>query len=169
MTTNKNNSKHALALACGNLAAGITSLPDKEFLLGAQTLTKAQVLAPLDAYEPATVTTATTRGAWSKAVIAERAAEIAAHAMIELLKPFLQARLGKSNPDLESMFGVAPVKPPKVTSAVKAAAAAKAKATRSKLHTLGPKQKKAAKAEATQPAATPPTPQPSPATKPPTA
>jgi hypothetical protein len=75
----------------------------------------------------------------------------------------IQSALGTDNPEL-AKFGIKPRKPPrKLTAAENEARAAKARATRLKLHTLGKAQKRALLAEsapsvapATPPAASPP-------------
>ncbi|HEY8090361.1 MAG TPA: hypothetical protein VIF09_21015 [Polyangiaceae bacterium] len=168
MSTNT-NAKAPLITLCNALAAGLQALPDTEFIASGQTLLKTAVITPLQTYVAATQQTAVTEAAWHASVQKEQAAEVAARAMIEEIKPVLQGRYGKSNPQLETQFGIAPVKKGQPSAATKAAAAAKAKATRALLGTKGSKQKKAAIAAATDPsAATPATPAPAapPATSP---
>ena len=160
MPTNT-NAKAPLITLCNALAAGLQALPDTEFVASGQTLQKAAVIAPLQAYVAATQQTAADEAAWHTAVQKEQAAEAAARAMIEEIKPVLQGRYGKSNPQLETQFGIPPVKKAVTSAVTKAKAAAKAKATRALLGTKGSKQKKAAIAAATDPSAgTPATPAP---------
>jgi hypothetical protein len=160
MPTNT-NAKAPLITLCNALAAGVQALPDTEFVASGQTIQKTAVVTPLQAYVAATQQTAVTEAAWHASVQKEQAAEAAARAMIEEIKPVLQGRYGKSNPQLETQFGIPPVKKAQTSAATKAAAAAKAKATRQLLGTKGSKQKKAAIAAAGAPSpATPASPEP---------
>jgi hypothetical protein len=143
-SSKKTNAKSVLVMLCTALIAGIEALPDSSFVLGTQTLTKAQILAPLQAYVASTLQTAADETAWHLSLQGEHVAEAAAKGMVELLKPYLQGRLGKSNPQLQTQFGISPVKKPQASVATKAKAAEKAVATRELLGTKGPKQKKAA-------------------------
>jgi len=115
--------------------------------------TKAQILAPLQAYVVLPSATAAAKTTYTKAVATEAEAKAAVVAMIEdVIKPLLYQLLGKSNPELET-YGLDPVKVPVKTVATKAAAVQKSQATRKALGTKGPVQKKAAKkAVAAEPA-----------------
>lgn len=172
MSTNTIASKPALVSLCNALVTGITAMPDKTFQLGGQSYTKAQVLAPLQAYVDANGKTTADEATWHQSVQEEHDAEASARAMIDALKPFLQGRLGKSSPMLQSQYGLAPAKKPAKTVAAKAAGIAKSQATRELRGTRGSKQKKALTAAAVQPAApalqpvTPALPSPAPATQP---
>jgi hypothetical protein len=154
-----NSSKQSLVATCNALITGITALPAANTVTTAgKTYTKAQLLAPLQAYAVLPSATATAKTAYTKAVAAEGEAKAAAVAMIEdVIKPLLYQLLGKSSPDLET-YGLDPVKVPEKTVATKAAAVQKSQATRKALGTKGPVQKETAKkALATEPA-TPATP-----------
>jgi hypothetical protein len=151
----KNSSKQSLVTTCNALITGLTALANADPVVSnGQTYTKAQLLAPLQAYVGLPAETAAAKTAYTKAVAAEAAAKQAVLAMIEdVIKPYLQTRLGKSSPDLET-YGLEPVKTPQKSAATKAAAAQKSQATRKALGTKGPVQKKAAKkAAVAQPAA----------------
>jgi hypothetical protein len=143
MTTKNSNAKSALITLCRALVSGVQALPDPTFLLGGQAIAKAAVVAPLQAYVDAAGKTAADEATWHIAVQAEQAAEATARAMIDLLKPTLQGRLGKSNPQLQTQFGLTPAKKAQPSVAVKAKSAAKGTATR--------RQKKAAVAAVTAP------------------
>jgi hypothetical protein len=165
VTTSK--SKQSLAATCSALITGLNSLTGADTVVsGGKTYTKAQLLAPLQVYVVLPTQTAAAKTAYTKAVAAEGDAKAAVIAMIEdVIKPYLQTRLGKTSPDLAT-YGLPPAKLPAKTAATKAEAAEKALATRKALGTKGPVQKKAAKkaleaqpaAPATSPAApaTPP-------------
>ncbi|MGH7297165.1 MAG: hypothetical protein ACRELB_19660, partial [Polyangiaceae bacterium] len=134
-TSSKTNAKSVLVSLCSALVAGVDALPDASFVLGTQTLTKAQVLAPLVAYGAATQQSAADETAWHLSLQQEHVAGGAARAMVDVLKPYLQGRLGKSNPQLKTQFGIPPVKAAQPSAETKARAAAKAKATRELLGT----------------------------------
>ena len=155
MTTNQSNAKAALVTLCNALITGIGALPDKTFLLGGQTFTKAQVVAPLQAFVDSAAKTAADEAAWHASLLEERTDEAAARVMIAALKPMLQGRLGKRSPLLQSQFGLAPAKTVQKTVAAKATGIAKSKATRAVRGTKGPKQKKALTAPVAPPAAPP--------------
>jgi hypothetical protein len=155
LTTNQSNTKAAFIAICNALITGIDALPDKTFLLGGQTYTKAQVVAPLQTVVDAAGKAAADEATWHSSVQDEHDAEAAAREMVDALKPFLQGRLGKSNPLLRSQFGLAPVKTAQKTVAAKATGIAKSLATRAIRGTRGSKQKKALTAEAAPPAAPP--------------
>jgi hypothetical protein len=155
-----NTPKQDLVATCNAI---ITNLPAElgkgTVQADGETYTAAQLLAPLKAYVPLPPATANAKAAYSKAVDAEAAAKEAAVTMIEdVIKPYLQLKLGKSSTDLET-YGLEPAKTPQKSAAVKAAAAQKGQATRKALGTKGPVQKKAAKkaleAQPANPAALP--------------
>jgi hypothetical protein len=159
MAANNTHTKTKFIAFCTTLAAGVTAMADTTFLLGGKSLTKAEVVGPLDAYVAATAQTAQDKTTYETSLQQERAAEEAARGIVDQLKPFLQGRLGKSNPALETQFGIAPQKKAQKTVAVKAGAIAKSKATGAVRGTQGAKQKKALIAS---PAQTPPAAAPSP-------
>ena len=153
---NLNSTKQSLVTLCNALNTGLTALPAANTVTSAgTTYTKAQLLAPLQAYVVLPSATAAAKTAYTKAVVTEAEAKAAVVAMIEdVIKPLLYQLLGKSSPDLET-YGLDPVKVPVKTVATKAAAVQKSQATRKALGTKGPVQKKAAKKAV---AATPATP-----------
>lgn len=81
MTTNSNSTKATLVSLCNALVTGITAMPDKTFLLGGQSYTKAQVLAPLQAYVDANAKTTADEATWHQSVQEEHDAEASARAM----------------------------------------------------------------------------------------
>ena len=154
-----NSSKQSLVSTCNALITGLTALPAADNVVSAgKAYTKAQLLAPLQAYVVLPTATAAAKTTYTKAVAAEGEAKEAVVAMIEdILKPFLYQLLGKSSPDLET-YGLEPVKTPEKTVATKAAAVQKSQATRKALGTKGPVQKAAAKKALEGEPATPATP-----------
>jgi hypothetical protein len=144
--TVQNSSKQSLVATCNALVTGLTGLANADTIVSAgQTYTKAQLLAPLQAYVVLPPATAAAKTTYTKAVAAEAEAKAAVVLMIEdVIKPYLYQRLGKNSPDLET-YGLPPVKVPEKTVATKAAAAQKSQATRKALGTKGPVQKKTAK------------------------
>ncbi len=129
-----------------------------------QTYTKAQMLAPLLAYQPLPGKTQAAKTAYNQALEAEDGARAAAVTMTdEVIVPYLRTRFGKDSPVLET-YGIAPQQPAQKSAATKAAAAQKRATTRKALGTLGTQQKKAAKKVlAAKPAEAPATPPASPA------
>jgi len=112
----------------------------------------------------------TTRAEWRAAVAADKAERAKRKVFLSGLKQALRVAFG-GQIDVLTDFGLAPRKPRKVlTPQEKAAAAAKAKATRAARHTMGAKQKAKIKGTEPQganpPAATPPAPPATPAAPP---
>lgn len=144
--TTINSSKLSLVSTCSAIIQGINALSGADTVTtNGTTYTKAQLLAPLVAYVPLPAQTAVAKAAYTKATAAEAVARAAVVDMIEhAIKPYLQGRLGKSSPELET-YGIPPAKAPQTTAATKAAAAQKSQATRKALGTKGTTQKKAAK------------------------
>ena len=155
MTSNRSNTKLEFSTQCSTMATGVLALPDKTLMVDDQSMTKPDAAAPLQAYVAATAQTASDKAAYNRSLQAEKLAEAAARERYDQLKPFLQGRFGKSNPILETTYGVVPVKTTQKPVAVRAAAAAKALSTRAANHTMGPKQKKAAKKAPAQPPSKP--------------
>ncbi len=119
--------------------AGIDS-----FVLGKQTIARADLLSRFQARIDAAHAVKTSRAALQKLVADERAADASVKPVRALMKSYLQARYGKASPELQS-FGFAQTRAGKATAQVKATAVVKAKATRQARGTKGPKQKKAIK------------------------
>jgi hypothetical protein len=160
MTKNPMHSKTTFITLCGTLAAGIEALPDATFLVGGKTLTKAQITLPLTTYVDQATKTAAAKTAYDESLIAERASEEEARAVVDDVKPYLAGRFGAASPQLQQQFGLPPHKKPQKTVAAKAGAIAKGKATRTLLGTRGSKQKKelitsSAQSHAAPPAASP--------------
>jgi hypothetical protein len=118
---------------------------------------------------------------WIQLVDHERASHTAIDPLVSDIKQIVRVHFGNTDASqgILADFGMTPHKKRTVTPKAKVAAASKAKATRALLHTAGPKQKKATKAEAAQTALapapelagspTPPAPATPPATTPPKA
>jgi hypothetical protein len=151
----KNNSRDALLAADQKLIDGTTKNAAKlpaTFPLAKQQTTPADVVTALGQ-----------RITSGKAVVQAEAAHTAAIKDDDDVRSQTQKRINAykrlliamflEQPDILADFGLEPPKTGQKTVAVKAVAAAKAKATREKLGTKGTKQKKAAKAAA--PAAQP--------------
>ena len=143
MTSNRSNTKLEFSTQCDTMATGVLALTDKTLMVSEQSMTKPEAVAPLQTYVAAVAQTASDKATYNKSLQAEKAAEAAARERYEEMKPVLQGRFGKSNPILETTYGVAPAKTAKKPVAVKAAAVVKAINTRAANHTMGPKQKKA--------------------------
>jgi hypothetical protein len=152
-------SKQSLVATCNALITGLTALAGADTVQsGGKTYTKAQLLAPLQQYVVLPPVTAAAKTAYTKAVAAEAEGKAAVLSLVEdVIKPYLQSRLGKASPDLAT-YGLGPVKAPQKSAATKAAAVQKGKATRKALGTRGSQQKKAAKEQLAAEATTPATP-----------
>jgi hypothetical protein len=156
----KNNSRDALLAADQKLIDGTNKNKSKlpaSFPLAKQQTTPADVVTTLDqriTTGKAVVQAEAAHAAAIKAdddVRAQTKKQVAAYKRL-LIAMFLE------QPDVLADYGLAPPKVGQKTAAVKAEAAAKAKATRAKLGTKGTKQKKAAKAASAAPGQTPPQP-----------
>ena len=134
MTTNNTDTKLDFVTLCQTIVSGFQALTDTTYVIEGQTLTKQQVLQPLQDYVAAEALVAPAEAAYHGAVRKAHAAEAPARTTVANLKPYLKIRLGKSNPALKSQFGISPAKAPQKTAATKAEAATKAKATRAKNH-----------------------------------
>lgn len=139
MATKHTDTKLEFLTLCQSLITGFEALPDTTFVIDGQTLTKQQVLQPLQDYVAAEALVVPAEAAYHATVQKAHGAEAPARAMVANVKPYLRTRLGKSNPALKSQFGVTPAKTPQRTAATKAEAATKAKATRAKNHPKAPK------------------------------
>ncbi len=153
----KNNSRADLLAADQNLIDGIQKNASKlppSFPVGSVTMTPQDVVTLLQGR----ITT-------GKAVVLADAAHIAAiqtdvqtraesQTKVSAFKRIIVAMFLQS-PDVLGDFGLAAPKPPLKSAETKAAAAAKAKATRALLGTKGSQQKKAAKAAAGVPVEAP--------------
>jgi hypothetical protein len=135
-----------------SLASGLQSLPDTSFVLATVTYQKADIIQACNTYVAAVDATKSSKTDYEKNLAVERTALAVIRNLRTLLKPVLVARFGKSSPELKT-FGMAPAKPRVVTVVAKMAGAQKSQNTRKELHTMGPKQKKAAKKAAVAPVA----------------
>jgi hypothetical protein len=116
--------------------------------------TKKQVVQVLNAYITAIAASAAAKTAYKEAVATAVTSRTAAVQMREMVHDLIESRLGRESSQLELLSLVAPPKP--ATLEVKSASAAKAQATRTARHTMGPVQKKAIKGTVSAPAAAAP-------------
>jgi hypothetical protein len=129
-------------------------------MIGGASHTVDDILAILQTRLAAAVAAESTRATWQTAVKADRDERAKTKTFVSGLRQALQVAFTGSI-DALADFGLAPRKQRVVTPEKKAAAAAKAKATRIARHTVGPKKKLAIKgtvpqaAPATSPAAEP--------------
>jgi hypothetical protein len=136
-------SKVTLADQLRTLEAGIkANLTDvQNMIVGGTTMTIADVTAKIDSFLAAQTNTVNTKNGYHAAVVAEQASNVAARTFRTQLEGYVVLRYGKANPIL-SQFGFTPLKAKKTTTAVKAVAVLKVKATRAARHTMGKVQKK---------------------------
>jgi hypothetical protein len=140
--------KHSASLA--SLLIGNTSYPLADLISTVQTRVSAANV------------TRSTRATWQNAVQAERDQRAKTKPLVSGLKQAIQVMFAGSIDSLAD-FGLTARKVPVVTPEKKAAAAAKAKATRAARHTMGKVQKKDIKGTVpTTAPATPPSPAPAP-------
>jgi hypothetical protein len=164
----KNNSRTDLLAADQNLIDGIqanTSKLPASFPVGSVTTTPAAVVTLLQGRITTGKAVVQAESARTAAVQADRTLRAQTQPEVSAFKRIIVAMFLQS-PDILGTFGLAAPKPPVKTAETKAAAAAKAKATRALLGTKGSQQKKAAKAAAAAPAPAPavsPAPAPEPA------
>ncbi len=110
-------------------------------VVGGVSLTQPQLLAKLAGYLAAYTAVTALRLQLTQAIAARTTAAADAKEFLKDFKVTLVAQFGRLNPQL-AQFGFAPVKArTSLTAAQKVIQTAKAKATRTLLHTLGPKQK----------------------------
>ncbi len=124
------------------------------FYMDNKTISRADLLAVLTRVVTAVKQTKADRLAVASSLAAERAALAEAKPLRAALKSFVQARYGKTTPELQQ-FGFVQNRTRKVKAESKAASVAKARATRSSLGTKGRQQKANAKAEMKARAAAP--------------
>jgi hypothetical protein len=131
-------------------------------LIGNTSYTHADLISTVQTRVSAAISTQSSRATWENAVKAERDERAKTKPLVSGLKQAIQVMFAGSIDSLAD-FGLTPRKPRVLTPEKKAAAAAKAKATRAARHTMGKKQKKDIKGTvpATAPV-TPPSPAPAP-------
>jgi hypothetical protein len=127
-------------------------------LIGGTSLKTADIIGTLQARIAAANAAVSTRATWQTAVKADHDERAKTKTFVSGLRQAIQVAFAGSI-DVLADFGLAPRKQRVVTPEEKAAASAKAKATREARHTMGSKQKKAIKGTVPQAApATPPAP-----------
>jgi hypothetical protein len=157
--TNITVQKAGVEVSFNALIKGITTelASVDSFTLGGKALPRASVLGTLQSRVDASEQTKAARTAFHLAVESERAVALDADALRAELKVWLQAHFGSKSTKLQE-FGFVPRKRGKATAAVKAAGAAKAKATKQARLIVGKNQRKLIKAPALpQPAPQPAT------------
>jgi hypothetical protein len=140
----KSTSKQTLATDLVTLKTGLTAnlTAGETIILGGATYTVPQLTAAIDGFLAEQAKTVTAKNAYTVAVANEKASNASARALRSLLQGYASTRYGKDNPIL-SQFGFPPANPKKPSTAVKAVAVLKNKATRADRGTTG----KAAKAK----------------------
>jgi hypothetical protein len=146
MTTMQRTNKATRTLTFTKIQAGIAQHVTTAIVLGGVSTTQAALSATFQAAIQAQTDLDDARAVVAAKVQAQKAAVAAAIAAEELLHRYVEATYGPESPVLAD-FGFVPEKIAEKSAAVKAAATAKANATK--------KAKKAALAAVTSPAATP--------------
>jgi hypothetical protein len=152
-----NNSRADLLAADQSLIDGITKNASKlpaSFPVGSVTTTPAEVVTMLQGRLTTGKAVVLAEAARTAAVQSDRTTRAGTQPKVSAFKRIIIAMFLLS-PDVLGDFGLAAPKPPLKTAETKAAAAAKAKATRALLGTKGTQQKKAAIAAAAAPAPAP--------------
>ena len=126
-----------------SLIAGLLAYfqPGDPFALAAGVMTRDQLIALFQQFVAAAEATKSSNAVWRSDVQAERAMEQMVAPVRAGLTSILQGKFGKSGTQLLK-FGMTPLRAPVKTTAVKTAAVAKAKATRTARGTKGSTQKK---------------------------
>jgi hypothetical protein len=109
-------------------------------IVGGVTYTLAEAIAKIDGFLQTINDTTTAKNSYHTAVTTEKTYNVAARAFRTQMQGYVVARYGKDSPKLAE-FSFTPSKPKKTTTAIKAIAVAKVKATRAARHTMGKKQK----------------------------
>jgi hypothetical protein len=165
MSTNNTTNRLQQQSSDQNLSEGLTKhlTTLTSFTIGSASYKAADVISSLQERINAADAVDSTRAAWQTAVKANRDERAKTYSLISGVRQTLQVMFAGSIDTLAD-FGLKPRKIPAVrTPEEKAAAVAKAKATRKARNTMGPKQKAKIKgtvpptAPATEPAATAPT------------
>jgi hypothetical protein len=135
-------SKSSLGDQLRTLEAGIkANFTDVQtVIVGGATYTPPQLEAQIETFLAAQTLTLTTGNAYHAAVAAEKTSDASAKTFRSQIEAYAISRYGKTSPIL-SQLGFTPAKPKKVTTAVKAVAVLKVKATRMARNTMGRKQK----------------------------
>ncbi len=139
---NNTGSKLQLQTAYSALASGLlaTYAPSTVFSLVGGDITCDELVVQIKQYLQAAASTAQSYQQWRTDVQTERALEAALKPRREGMKGIVEAKLGKSSPQLP-MFGFAPQKVAQRSATTIAKATVKAKATRAARGTVGKKQK----------------------------
>jgi hypothetical protein len=155
--TNKDNQNEAVAKCTQRIDALGTYAPAGKMTVHGATVTEAQATAVYQACLDTRKQLTSLRGQVTAALAARKAADAAMTVFDVGLEAWVETTFGPTS-QAAIDFGYARKPVAKPTTAVKAAAAQKAKATRKVRGVLGPKQRKELTAEApvAPPAATPP-------------
>lgn len=130
---NQNQSQAGFVDLCTTLSTGLQTLPDTAFAADGGTVVKADAVAAMNAFVQAAKEVESADAAYLAAKKKRDDARIPAHGVVEQLVPYLKARFGRSNPALETTFGIKPDKVRTSTVAHKAAGAAKGAATKKRI------------------------------------
>jgi hypothetical protein len=132
---------------------------DATFTLDGKPTKVTDILALLQQRIDATNAVTSLKAQYHAAVLTENNLLSSTASTLAAFKSAVLSSVGTSSPTVLADFGLAPKKPPRpLTTEERAAAQAKAKATRAARHTMGPRQK----AKVTAAAVAPPSPAPSP-------
>ena len=157
-TTLSHLSRNSVESQFTALVVGLQGLTDVDtWILGNKTVKKADVIAVFQQCVSAIAASDASHTSWQNALDREKAALAVARPLRSSVKSFLDGRLGKQNPDLQT-FGFKPAKTPDKTVAAKATGIARTKATRAARHTMGSQQKKDIHGKVPPAAATPASP-----------
>jgi hypothetical protein len=145
-TSSKNSKALFIALLKALIGAINSELPNVlSFTLNGRTITRADLLAALQAFIDAATDTTTANNAWRAKVSAEKAARVEAAGLVSGMKIYVQGVYGKASPEVLK-FGFKPATPPARTLVSKVIGVTKGAATRQLRNPLTPTEKKALKA-----------------------
>ena len=138
-TTNRLTQQASIQALIAGLTKHATTITS--LVIGGQSLTTAQIIAPLQARLASSTAAQSTRAAWQNAVKADTDERAKTKDFFSGLRKALEVAFAGAVDSLAD-FGLTPPKKRVVSPEKKVAAALKAKATRAARHTLGKKQKK---------------------------
>jgi hypothetical protein len=134
-------SKTTLGDELRNLQSGVNAnLHDATVIIGGVTYTGPQLSALIDTFLKAQADTVASKNSYHTTVINEKTSNLNARTFRAQVKGYVIGRYGKTNPILTT-FGFVTTKSKKTTSAVKAVAVLKLKATRKARGTMSKKEK----------------------------
>jgi hypothetical protein len=149
------NSQPSIIARNTSVSAGIDKHITTTVTVAGAQYTAAQLKAIFQAQSTAFVTASASHKQWLADVAASKAASKTANALYVALHSYLVGLYGKAALTVLNDFGMSAPKSTPATSATKAAAAIKSKATRAARHTMGAVQKKAVTGDVTGVVVTP--------------